>query len=167
MALATWSRHTFPERKIQEVTIKGPFYDLFLSINIGVSLFKLLIDDHALHSTGSLHHDLAVKHNWMIDDQFLRLNYCTLACCARVTSLKRINIITWLFTSWGAAGNGGCVQYLFKYSITVASYSNRWSHVSRSTMHCIPSPLLCNVLTSLQQISRLVGSIWERFDFKI
>jgi len=74
--------------------------------------------------------------------------------------MKR-NMNNMVFTSAdGRAKDERCVQYLFKYIITVALYCPLSACVSRSMTHCIiPSPWFCNVLTAAQHGSFLGGSL--------
>lgn len=54
----------------------------------------------------------------------------------------------------------GYLQYVVKYSITLASYCRFSVRVSRSTIHCIlRAPRLCAIITAAQQASVLGGSL--------
>jgi len=103
-------------------------------------------------------HDLVIRKHDLMNDQILSFCY-TLACCVGLVYAKNHQYM--IFTSAdGRAKDERCVQYLFKYSITVALYCPLSAFVSRSMTHCIiPSPWLCNVLTDAQHGSLLGGSL--------
>jgi len=122
------------------------------------NLSVVVMTMHLASSSASLHHDLVTRKHDLMNDQFLSFSYTCILC---KTSMKRI-MNNMIFTSADGRANKDerCVQYLFKYSITVALYCSLSACVSRSMTHCIiPSPWLCNVLTAAQHGSLLGGSL--------